>query len=608
MKCNTIHLLLFVDIDSSPGTTASKPNSVVERKKKIQGAEPTYAIKSHLLFFLDVFPDMATAGSVLSEEQLLCPICLDLFNQPVSTPCGHNFCKDCIQGYWQSANVSQCPMCKQKFYSRPELKVNTFIAEVASQFKKSLEKRDKNEASSVDQYPGRKDEVSCDVCAGKRVKALKSCLDCLASFCKTHLEPHHVLGTFKKHRLINPMMNMHDRVCKKHEKLMDLFCNTDQTYVCQICIKKDHKGHHTVSIEHESRDKRAQIGRINAEVEEIIHGRLQKISEINQTVRLSKGNMEREIEESLQVFNKLLHFVQRGKAEVLEVISAKQKQVESRASGLIRELEQEIDELRRRNAELEQLLRTEDDLYLLQSFPAFTTLPATQDWSDTRVESAVYVGTVRRAVRRVACQLEETVKAEVKRLCETECQRAQEYAVDVTLDPDTAHPKLVLSENRKQVYHGDVALSPPDRPERFYPGVSVLGKEGFSSGRFYYEVQVKGKTEWDVGVGLESVNRKGENTLSPERGFWSLGMRKDKSYWALSSTPISVPLVEKPQRIGVYVDLEFGQVSFYNVDSASHIYSFIECSFNDRLFPYFNPRRNHRGVNSAPLIISPVNV
>ncbi|XP_049904234.1 E3 ubiquitin-protein ligase TRIM39-like [Epinephelus moara] len=550
---------------------------------------------------------MATAaGSVLTEEQLLCPICLDLFNQPVSTPCGHNFCRDCIQGYWQCANLSQCPMCKQKFYRRPELKVNTFISEVASQFRKSSGKKDENGASTVDQYSGNKGEVSCDVCVGKGVKALKSCLDCLASFCETHLEPHHVLGTFKKHRLINPMMNMQDRVCEKHEKLLDLFCYTDQTHVCQICIKKDHSAHHIVPIADESRDRRAQIERINAKVEEMIHGRLEKISEINQSVQLSSGNTEREIEESLQVFNNLLHSVQKGQAELVEVIGARQKQVEGKTRGLIMELEQEIEELRRRNTELEQLSHTEDDLYLMKSFPVFSALPDTKDWSDTCVESAVHVGTVRRAVRRVACQLEETVKAEVKRLCETEFQRAQQCAVDVTLDPDTAHPKLVLSENRKQVYHGDVALNLPDNPERFYPGVSVLGKEGFSSGRLYYEVQVKGKTEWDIGVGLQSVNRKGGNMLNPETGYWALGMRKDNSYWALSSTPIRVPLTGKPQRVGVYVDLECGQVSFYNVDSASHIYSFTGYTFTERVFPYFNPRRNHGGVNSAPLIILPV--
>lgn len=543
---------------------------------------------------------MATTGCVLPKELLLCPICLDFFNMPVSTSCGHNFCKDCIQGYWQSAELSQCPICKQKFCRRPELKVNTLISEVASQFKKSLEKKDGYEASTADQCSNQKGKVSCDERVGKRVKDLKS-------FCETHLEPHHVLDTFKKSHLIDPMMNMQDRMCKKHKKLLDLFCTTDQSYVCQMCSKKEHRAHHTVPIEDESRDKRAQIGRINAEVEEMINSRLQKINEINKTVQLSIGNTEREIKEGSRVLNKLLHVVQRGQAELVEAFGAKQRQVESRASGLIVKLEQEIDELRQRRAELEQLSHTKDDLHLLHSLPAFSALPATRDQTDTCLDSAVYLGTVRRAVRRAACQVEETAKAELKRLCETEIQRVQQYAVDVTLDPDTAHPKLVLSENKKQVHHGDVALSLPDNPERFYPGVSVLGKEGFSSGRFYYEVQVKGKTEWDIGVGLESVNRKGGNTLNPESGYWALGMRKDKSYWALSSTPTCVPLLKKPQRVGVYVDLEWGLVSFYDVDAVSHIYSFTGYSFSERLFPYLNPRRNHSGVNSAPLIISPVN-
>ncbi|KAM7407236.1 hypothetical protein PAMA_003119 [Pampus argenteus] len=504
---------------------------------------------------------MATAGGILTEEQLLCPICLDLFNQPVSIPCGHNFCRNCIQGYWQCANLSQCPVCKQKFYRRPELNVNTFISELALQFKKSVEKKDENKTSTVDLSSGHKGDASCDVCIRKRVKTLKSYLDCLPSFCQAHLEPHHVLSTFKKHPQVNPMMNTRDRVCQKHEKLLDRFCNTDQAYVCQICIKKDHKAHHTVPMKGESREKRAQIGRIQAEVEEMIRGRMQKIREIKQSVQRSRGNTEREIEESEQVFAKLLQSIQRGQAEVVEELKAKQRKVESRASGLIVELEQELDDLRQRSTDLEQLSHTEDDLYLLQSFPAFSTLPDTKDWSDVSVESAVYVGTVRRAVVSVSRQLEQTVEAEVKRLCETELQRAQQFAVDVTLDPDTAHPKLVLSENKKEVYHGDVALSLPDNAERFYPGVSVLGKQGFSSGRFYYEVQVKGKTEWDIGVGLETVNRKGGDILNPERGYWSLGLRKDKSYWALSSTPICVPLVQSLQRVGVYVDVDWGQMA-----------------------------------------------
>ncbi|KAM9343928.1 E3 ubiquitin-protein ligase TRIM21-like [Pholidichthys leucotaenia] len=547
---------------------------------------------------------MATACSVLSKEQLLCPICLDWFNQPVSTPCGHNFCRDCIETYWQSTNVAQCPTCKHKLYTKPNLKVNTFISEVAFQFRELTERKCDDEA--VDKSTGQKGEVSCDICVGKQVTALKSCLDCVASFCGTHLEPHQVLGTLKTHRLIKPMMSTQDRVCEKHGELMDQLCNTDRMCVCQVCVKNEHRAHHTVRIEDESRDRRGQIERIQAEVIEMIQCRMQKVGEINQTVQLSRRNAEKETEESLQIFNKLLQLVQRGRAEVAEVIAVKQRQVETKANRISAQLEQEINQLRCKNDELEQLSHTEDDLYLVQFFPAFSTIPAAKNLSYASVEHAEHVGTVRRVLRRVTSQVEEEVKAEVKRLCATELLRAQQYAVDVTLDPDTAHPKLVLSESKKQVHHGDVALSVPDNSKRFYPGVSVLGKEGFSSGRFYYEVQVKGKTEWDIGVGLESVKRKGGSLLNPECGYWALGMRKDESYWALSSPPVCVPLLEKPERIAVYVDVDWGQVSFYNVDSQCHIYSFTGYTIHGKLFPYFNPRRNHGGTNSAPLVILPV--
>ncbi|XP_015241811.1 PREDICTED: zinc-binding protein A33-like [Cyprinodon variegatus] len=548
---------------------------------------------------------MATAASVLSKEQLLCPICLDVFNQPVSTPCGHNLCRDCIQRYWQSTNLPQCPMCKHKLYKRPDLKVNTFISEVAAQFKEHGEMKYKDEIGSTAQLSF-KGDVACDVCIDKRVKALKSCLDCLASFCQIHLEPHLVLDTLKKHTFINPVMNMQDRLCKEHKSLLNLFCHTDQMYVCQACVAKDHKAHQTVPIDHESRERRDMIASMNAEVQEGIHSRLQKMCEIGQAVQLSKRNAEKEVEESLQVFNKLMQVVQTGQTEVVEAISAKQRCVTSKTTGIMMELEQEIDQLTNKSIDLELLSQTTDDLYLLHSFPAFSTKPNVKDWSEVCVQSALYVGMVRRALRKTANQLEETIKAEVKRLCEVEFKRVKACAVDVTLDPDTAHPKLVLSEDRKQVYHSDVAVNLPDNPKRFYPCVSVLGKEGFSFGRFYYEVRVKGKTEWDIGVGLESVNRKGGNLLNPQRGYWTLGMRQDGSYWALSSPPVRVPLVEKPQTVGVYVDMEGGQVSFYNSDSHSHVYTYIGYTFTERLFPYFNPRRNHSGVNLAPLIILPL--
>ncbi len=179
--------------------------------------------------------------------------------------------------------------------------------------------------------------------------------------------------------------------------------------------------------------------------------------------------------------------------------------------------------------------------------------------------------------------------------------------MDVTLDPDTAHPNLILSDDGKQVRHGDIRQKLPDKPERFDRCVYVLGKEGFSSGRFYFEVQVKGKTGWTLGVVRESINRKGKIRLRPSNGYWTVWLRNGDEYKARAGPSVSLSLRVKPQRVGVFVDYEEGLVSFYDVESSSHIYSFTAQSFTDKLYPYFSPGLNEGGKNSNPLIITPVN-
>ncbi len=179
--------------------------------------------------------------------------------------------------------------------------------------------------------------------------------------------------------------------------------------------------------------------------------------------------------------------------------------------------------------------------------------------------------------------------------------------MDVTLDPDTAHPDLILSDDGKQVRDGDITQKVPDTPERFDYCACVLGKKGFSSGRCYFEVQVKGKTKWDLGVARESINRKGKIRLSPSDGCWTVILRNGDEYKACAGPSVSLSLRVKPQRVGVFVDYEEGLVSFYDVESSSHIYSFTAQSFTEKLFPYFSPSLNYGGKNSSPLIITPVN-
>ncbi|XP_075769469.1 butyrophilin subfamily 1 member A1-like [Pelodiscus sinensis] len=174
----------------------------------------------------------------------------------------------------------------------------------------------------------------------------------------------------------------------------------------------------------------------------------------------------------------------------------------------------------------------------------------------------------------------------------------------VTLDPDTAHPKLVLSEDWKSVRDGDTRQNLPDTPERFDHSVSVLGAEGFAGGRRYWEVEVGDKPRWSLGVCRESVRRKGQVTHSPGDGYWVMVL-KDGGYEAGTSPPTSLPMSARPSRVGVFLDYEEGEVSFYNVTNGSHLFTFTG-TFSGTLRPYFYPGSRTQGTNAAPLTICPV--
>ncbi|XP_029112240.1 butyrophilin subfamily 1 member A1-like [Scleropages formosus] len=200
-----------------------------------------------------------------------------------------------------------------------------------------------------------------------------------------------------------------------------------------------------------------------------------------------------------------------------------------------------------------------------------------------------------------------TRRMSIENMCRrAELLKAQRYAVDVTLDPDTANPWLILSEDKKQVRHGVIWQDLPYKPERFKRRIGVLGKEGFSSGRRYWEVQVGDKTEWDLGVARESINRKWYFPLNPSGGLWAISLWNGNEYLAFTDPSVSLHLSVKPQKVGVFVDYEKGQVSFYSVEDKSHLYTFIGYKFTEKLYPYFSPCTNDDGTNSTPLIISPV--
>lgn len=172
----------------------------------------------------------------------------------------------------------------------------------------------------------------------------------------------------------------------------------------------------------------------------------------------------------------------------------------------------------------------------------------------------------------------------------------------VTLDPDTAHPKLILSEDRRGVKLGDKRQPVPDGPQRFDFVVSVLGAEYFTAGCHYWEVDVGNKTKWALGVCSDSVSRKGKVTATPANGHWLVRRSSENTYEALTSPQTPLRLKEPPRCVGIFLDYEAGVISFYDVTNRCHIFTFTH-TFSGPLRPFFEPCLHDGGKNTAPLII-----
>ncbi|KAL4007276.1 hypothetical protein ACER0C_001128 [Sarotherodon galilaeus] len=430
------------------------------------------------------------ASNMLPEKQFYCPVCEQVFTDPVTTPCGHNFCQACIQSKWEGIDVCQCPACDRSFPSRPEISINIAFKELADTFKQMI---------------------------------------------------------FLLHTLSF-------RPC----------CAYSQT-VCLVLIKKS-----------------------EADFQQMIQERLKKVEEIKNCLKLSTVSGEMEVKESDRLFTSLIHTIKERQTEVNAEIKEKQKAVERRAEELISDLQQEITELQRRNTEMEELKNTEDHLHLLQHLPSITSPPPTKEWMEINIPPELCVGTVRRALSKV----ERTLMNDMDNLKKEEMKRMQKYAVDVVLDPDTAHPNIVLTADGKQ---------------RFDPVICVLAKQGYISGRFYFQVLVGQKTFWDLGVVKGSVNRKGMITSKPENGYWTVRLRNGDEYRALDSPSVRLPLKEKPEIVGVFTDYDEGTVSFFDVEARSHIYTFTGCLFSEKVYPFFSPGVCDEGKNKGPLIITTVN-
>ncbi|XP_060740335.1 tripartite motif-containing protein 16-like [Tachysurus vachellii] len=544
---------------------------------------------------------MAEASISVDQDQFICSVCLDLLKDPVSLSCGHSFCKVCINGCWDQEDqkdVYSCPQCRDTFTPRPVLRRNNMLAEVVEKLKKKTEVQ----AASPDHCYAGPGDVECDFCTGRKHKAVKSCLVCVASFCETHLKPHYQVPSWKKHKLVEASGNLQEKICSEHDKVLEIFCRSDQSFICYLCMTDEHKSHDTVSVKAYRTEKENELQEEQLKFQQRLQEKQKKVQELKQAVNTIKLSTQTAVEDNERIFTELISFMEKKRSEVTEMIRAQEKAELSRAERLLEQLEQEIDDLQRRVTEMEKLSHTHDHIHFLQSFQSLRVSSGRDDTSSITVSQHLSFDGVKKSLSDLKKRLVEIFQeefinipgraAELQIILPSEPKSRDDflhYFCSLTLDPNTTHRKLILSEKNRAVTHSERKQQYSDHPERFDFWRQVLCKESVC-GRCYWEVEWSGDGV-SISVSYKDIRRKGYNN---ECGFgrnkqsWSLYCSSSSSSLSFYHNNIMTDLrVPSSSRIGVYVDHSAGTLSFYSVSDTMKLLHRVHTTFTQPLYAGF---------------------
>ncbi|XP_053191941.1 tripartite motif-containing protein 16-like [Scomber japonicus] len=529
----------------------------------------------------------------LDRETFSCVICLDLPKDPVTIPCGHSYCMSCIKSHWDGEDerkIYSCPQCREAFTPRPVLKKNTMLAALVEQLKKTG-----LQAAPADHCYAGPEDVACDVCTGRKLKAFKSCLQCLMSYCENHLQSHFESTKLKKHKLVEPLKRLQENICSRHDEVMKIFCHTDKKCICYLCTMEDHKGHDTVpaAAERTERQRELEVSRLN--IQKRIQDREKDVKLLQQEVEAVSRSADKAVEDSEKIFTQLIRLLQKRSSDVKQQIRSQQETEVSGVKELQEKLQQEITELKRKDAELKQLSHTEDHNQFLHNYPSVSQRSEPTDSSSINIRPLRYFEDVTAAVSELRDKLQDILRDKWTNtsLTETEVDvllsepepktRAEflRYSREITLDPNTANTKLLLSEGNRKVEWTRQRQSYSRHTDRFTDYLQVLSRESLT-GRCYWEVEWRGGV--DVAVAYNSISRAGYESLFGHNDK-SLSLDCDTNryeFWFNNiKTPVSGP---RSSRVGVYLDHRAGILSFYSVSETMTLLHRVQTSFTQPLY------------------------
>ncbi|XP_069618286.1 E3 ubiquitin/ISG15 ligase TRIM25-like [Ranitomeya imitator] len=491
------------------------------------------------------------------RRELLCSICKDIYKDPVTLRCGHNFCWVCIERVLDTEGgygKYPCPECRATFQKWPPLQKNITLCNVVENF--------------VSTHPHQEEitGIRCTYCIKSPVPAVRSCLHCEASLCNNHLKVH---SKGPEHVLTDPMTSLETKKCSVHKKILEYYCTEDDACICVSCsLVGEHRGHQVETLDEASEKKKKKMTNCLKKLSTKRKKTEERIQwTLGEKLKKAQEKAAGEAERVTALFIDIRRWVDDLEKKVLSEISRREKDMSLSLSDVIQKLEIKKDELSRKMRHIEELCNMTDPLTVLQK-------PDPSDLCDPEKKGDEDTGGHDGGDRcaELISHVSHTLSAMIRDINVT--FHVQD-PVDILLDVNTAANNLLISEDLKTATWTEIRQSRPVTAERFQYNQVMSGRR-FTSGRHYWDVDISGSVLW-VGMCYPSIDRRRrQSRIGDNNKSWGLyGVCNNLYCLKHDSKVIPLPHQISSDRFRICLDYEAGQLSFYELcDPIRHLHTF----------------------------------
>ncbi|KAM6922487.1 E3 ubiquitin/ISG15 ligase TRIM25 [Lycodopsis pacificus] len=535
-------------------------------------------------------------------ETLKCPVCQDFFTDPVTLPCGHDFCLTCIQAVWETEGSDEgpffCPECQVFLPSDLTLETNTSLQTKVKLFATNTPSTTEPWTTTPSRATTSSSAIHCDHCIETPSVAIRTCLTCDAALCQAHALLHQQRSALREHTVVEVTGDPLSLKCREHREELKLFCMEERVPVCCLCLLVGmHKNHKALQLHEACKDFKSMLETTMSQLlkrrSEAEHAIRDLGSLYTQTVKSAADFRERISDK----YSRIRVVLDGDERLMMQIIDAEETYMTEWLEAQRGDMEAQIKEIDSLRASSKSLLQEKTQLRFLQQITAQNLCNPLDLAPILEVDKDLCDLAKLRTVEKLVDDLSVALSQHFPRIWSCLSSPA--------LDSKSAHPKLEISQDRKQVCWRRQPVSDALSPQLYDFQYSVLAQESFTTGRHYWEVIVQEKPYWLVGVTTGPVD-KGD---APSQSSSSLGVNNtswciyhgDGQYLACHDTQEKqLSVGKRVRKLGILANLQKGELSFYDADAMALLHSFcVQCT--EPLFPMLNPCIDVNGLNTQPL-------